>query len=92
MLAPRDNLGAERRQACQPVCGRIGMGQAAADGPARAHGAIGDAARHASQKATGRIGNAAILDGGMRDRRTQRDGVGVLVHGGQLWDARDVDK
>ena len=68
------------------------MGEAAADGAARAHGAIGDAAGDPGEKAAGRIGDAAVLDGGMRDGGADGDRVRVLADGRQLGDARDVDQ
>ena len=68
------------------------MGEAAADGAARAHRAVGDAAGDARKKATGGVWDAAVLDGGVGDSGADGDGVPVLGDGGKLGNARDVDE
>ena len=73
------DLGAQRRQAGQPVGRRIGVREAAADRAAIAHGAVGDAARNRRRKPPVGSGNATVLDGRVRDGCTDGDGIGVLA-------------
>ncbi len=68
------------------------MREAAADGAAVAHRAVGDAVRDLAQESAGRIGNAAVLDGRVGNCGADGDRVSVLANGGQLRDARDVDQ
>ena len=68
-------LGAERGERRDPVRGRIGMGEAAADRAAVAHGAIGDRARDLGQGAVGGIGHAAVLDVGVGDAGADQQAI-----------------
>ena len=67
------------------------MRQAAADGAARAHGAVADAAGDPAQEAAGRIIDAAVFDGRVGHDRADGDELRVFRDGRQLRDARDVD-
>src|SRR5690348_17638236 len=56
-----------------PIRGRIGMGKAAADGAAVAHGAISDGLGDAGEDTRADIGCAAVGDRGMGDAGSESE-------------------
>ncbi len=81
----------ERDHGGEPIRGRIGMRQAAADGAAVAHRAIGDGAGDMRQQPGGDIGYPSVLD--LSVRHAGADGEHVVLDRrlAQLVEARDIN-
>ena len=87
-----NDLGAEQEQDDKPVRGRVGMCDAAPDGAAVAHRAVGDPARRRREPTVAGIGHRTVLDLGVGHGGAVDDGVAVVAAATQIGARAHIDE
>src|SRR6185437_5131864 len=82
---------AERRQRRNPICRRVSMHQAAADGATIAHSAIGDAGGDLAYCAIRYVRHAAVLNVGVRDAASEEYRIRGLFDTLKLGDRGNIN-
>ena len=86
------HLRPEQQKDDEPVCGGVGVRDAAANGAAVSHRAVGDSARGRGQPSMAGVRHCDVLDLGVGDGRAEENRFPVVAVSPQIGAGTDVDE